>query len=670
MEAAHKIEGAAADTNTGHSTDQFVGVFFLSTTKLASPTTSRAWIIDHVGATRPYSQRSLPTSKPNKVKKRKVDAFPTWVANPLLVVRNSSEPKPNPAPVVTTTWQAPPVASETAKPRWRRNLKMAPELTPRGVYRLRGRAVSASQVQNAQSLIAAATKENQASNARILAHPRSNQNKDIKGPAEAIAIDDAVQTPTKDDYRPINATVREAAALVAEYEARNGLMEYTWPLSGDHASANSTGNSTAAMKRAVAATSYWYANINPKGKSPFHPSGSSYVVYKNVITDCGAAGDGVTDDTKVIQECIAAQNRCGGDSLTCASTSVMPLVLYFPPGDYLVSSNIEMYFQTLIIGDPLDRPRIIAAKSFQGLGVLSSDYYIPGGGGNSWYINQSNFFRQVRNIIIDIRNCPDNPANTPPPGPVGLHWQVAQATSLQNVDIYMREGSRGHVGIFMENGSGGLITGVTFHGGYIGLRAGNQQFTIKNLTFDKCRMAIQAIWDWTFLWTNIKITGADIGIDLINQDLKNTQSPQQTFAYMLLDSAIGAKTGIRSNPFMNTDGYAQITLDNVDFAGCETAIKETTGATILAGAPKVDSWMWGIVASQESPTGRQVKGEAAKPVRSKPRGLLGGPNGGYFDKPKPQYEDVLASSFRNALTSGCKGKRTDKILNLSPFKCD
>lgn len=57
----------------------------------------------------------------------------------------------------------------------------------------------------------------------------------------------------------------------------------------------------------------------------------------------------------------------------------------------------------------------------------------------------------------------------------------------------MREGSRGHVGIFMENGSGGLITGVKFFGGYIGLRAGNQQFTIKNLSFDKCRTAIAAI---------------------------------------------------------------------------------------------------------------------------------------------------------------------------------
>lgn len=339
--------------------------------------------------------------------------------------------------------------------------------------------------------------------------------------------------------------------------------------------------------------------------------GSEYQVYKNAITDCGATGDGVTDDTKAIQDCIAAQNRCGGHSLECASTSTMPLTVYFPSGTYLISSSIEMYFQTLIVGDPVDRPVFLAARSFQGLGVLSSDFYIDQGNGASWYINQNNFMRQVRNVIIDIRNTPDNPRGVPAPGPACLHWQVAQATSLQNIDFYMKEGSRGHVGIFMENGSGGLITGLNFHGGYVGLRAGNQQFTIKNLVFTNCRTAIQAIWDWTFLWQNIKITGANIGIDLINQELKNGGGPQQTFAYLLVDSAVSATTGIRTNPFMASDGYAQLTLDNVDFAGSGTAVKQTTGEAVLAGSPHVDMWMWGIVASRESPTGRQIRGEAA-----------------------------------------------------------
>lgn len=192
--------------------------------------------------------------------------------------------------------------------------------------------MSAAEVQSAQSVVALATKEQQTANARILAHPRVNH-KESKNATSLVDMDPeyTVPEPTKADYRPANASVRAAAALVAEYEARNGLMEFTWPLDFDRSSSSTISNvTTGPFLGKRAASSYWYADISPKGKSPFHPKASSYVVYKNVIADCGAKGNGVADDTKAIQDCIAAQDRCGGDSLTCASTSVMPLVLYFP----------------------------------------------------------------------------------------------------------------------------------------------------------------------------------------------------------------------------------------------------------------------------------------------------------------------------------------------------
>lgn len=47
--------------------------------------------------------------------------------------------------------------------------------------------------------------------------------------------------------------------------------------------------------------------------------------------------------------------------------------------------------------------------------------------------------------------------------PTGIHWQVAQATSLQNLKFTMPVGGTGtHVGIFMENGSGGFVSGKFF----------------------------------------------------------------------------------------------------------------------------------------------------------------------------------------------------------------
>lgn len=54
--------------------------------------------------------------------------------------------------------------------------------------------------------------------------------------------------------------------------------------------------------------------------------------------------------------------------------------MYFPPGNYLVSSTIPMPFGTQVIGDANSRPTLIAAPSFIGLGVLSTDEYTGEGG--------------------------------------------------------------------------------------------------------------------------------------------------------------------------------------------------------------------------------------------------------------------------------------------------
>lgn len=50
-------------------------------------------------------------------------------------------------------------------------------------------------------------------------------------------------------------------------------------------------------------------------------------------------------------------------------------------------------------------------------------------------------------------------------GAVGIHWQVAQATSLVNVAVDMSTtAGNNHVGVNMENGSGGVMTDLVFNG--------------------------------------------------------------------------------------------------------------------------------------------------------------------------------------------------------------
>lgn len=62
----------------------------------------------------------------------------------------------------------------------------------------------------------------------------------------------------------------------------------------------------------------------------------------------GAKGDGKTDDTAAINAAIAAANNCGKG---CLSSSIKGTLIYFPPGTYLISSPINAYYYTQIVGN-------------------------------------------------------------------------------------------------------------------------------------------------------------------------------------------------------------------------------------------------------------------------------------------------------------------------------
>jgi glucan 1,3-beta-glucosidase len=88
--------------------------------------------------------------------------------------------------------------------------------------------------------------------------------------------------------------------------------------------------------------------------------------------------------------------------------------------------------------------------------LIDTDPYIPDTNGTQWFINQNQFYRQIRNFIIDLTEMPpSNAQDGQTYVPTGIHWQVAQATSLQNIDFVMpisdSSGETTTVGIFMEN---------------------------------------------------------------------------------------------------------------------------------------------------------------------------------------------------------------------------
>jgi len=133
----------------------------------------------------------------------------------------------------------------------------------------------------------------------------------------------------------------------------------------------------------------------------------------------------------------------------------------------------------MLHGDPSNPPTLKATSNFDGFGLID---------GNPYFTSSLNwkavnvFFRQVRNFVIDTTNIPANRDAT------GMHWPTSQATSLQNIVFNMpTTADVKHVGLFIEEGSGGFLTDLTFNGGAAGASIGNQQYTMRNLRFNNCK---------------------------------------------------------------------------------------------------------------------------------------------------------------------------------------
>lgn len=102
-------------------------------------------------------------------------------------------------------------------------------------------------------------------------------------------------------------------------------------------------------------------NVKKQGIAPFNAAPGTYQVFRNVL-DFGAKGNGIHDDTAAIQAAISAGQRCAPG--TCASSTTSPAIVYFPPGTYLVSSPISIYYMTQMIGNPNCLPTIKASSSW------------------------------------------------------------------------------------------------------------------------------------------------------------------------------------------------------------------------------------------------------------------------------------------------------------------
>lgn len=389
----------------------------------------------------------------------------------------------------------------------------------------------------------------------------------------------------------------------------------------------------------AADSSYWMSNIKRQGVAAFSTK-SGYKVFRNV-KDFGAKGDGKTDDTVAINNAITDGGRCG---LGCDSSTTTPAIVYFPPGTYVVSKPIIAYYYSQLVGDAVKVPTLKAASNFQGIAVIDADPY--DNRGNNWYTNQNNFFRQVRNFKIDLTGMPKSSGT-------GIHWQVAQATSLQNIEFNMvndKSDGNKQQGIFMENGSGGFMTDLVFNGGRYGAWFGNQQFTVRNLKFNNCNTAIYMNWNWVWTFHGLSINNCDIGIDMA----QTAGASQLVGTVILMDSVISdTSVGVATNYDVAQRGSnGTLFLDNVDMRRNVKVAVQHKGSkkTVLNGNTLIASW------SQ----GRSYTGTSGKPSQG-PRNKVSRPQaltdeqGRIFARSKPTYKEIPASKFVSVKSKGAKG---------------
>ncbi|CAK7205467.1 hypothetical protein SEUCBS139899_008242 [Sporothrix eucalyptigena] len=437
----------------------------------------------------------------------------------------------------------------------------------------------------------------------------------------------------------ITPEIAAAAAVVAEAD---------WAATG--------GNATV-TRRDPQAAPFWMESIARKGSVPWG-SDANYKVFRNVVTDYGADPTGAKDSTAAIQKAISDGSRCGAK---CGGSTTKNAIVYIPHGTYLVSTSISVYFGTQVIGDANSPPTLVASPRFVGLGLLSTDVYVNSGGSGSdglsleWYINTGRFYSQIRNINIDIRKA-NAKANI-----CALHYQVAQATSLHNVHL-IANSSTNQRGMFAENGSGGVMSQVTFTGGDVGFYGGNQQFTSTQITFNGCNTAAQLLWDWGWVWKSVSVRNVDVGFELMADN-----GTGHVGAVTFMDSefvSISKSAIVMPQPADKAGtGSTGLILDNVNL-GANIA-DNSTKEILKAGYYK--QWTVGSTYTGGKRTWRsgQVRDYDREPsllgIKTPDLGV-GDPRRGiklpyapYYERQRNQYEDKSASDFVHTKDNGAKG---------------
>lgn len=218
-------------------------------------------------------------------------------------------------------------------------------------------------------------------------------------------------------------------------------------------------------------------------------------------------------------------------------------------------------------------PVIKAAAGFDfiGFGMIDGDKYSQETS-NLYWVATNVFVRQIRNLVFDTT------AVAPDTSITAIHWPTAQATSIQNVIFQLSEAAgSNHVGIFMEGGSGGYMGDLVFYGGLYGAQFGNQQFTMRNLTFSNCQTAIQQLWDWYWVYKDLTIVNCGVGINMTVGGLGSAIILDSLF----YNTPVALVTNKSTTDPGNMPSQGSLVLENTAFINVNSILQNPNSTTLI-----------------------------------------------------------------------------------------
>ena len=382
------------------------------------------------------------------------------------------------------------------------------------------------------------------------------------------------------------------------------------------------------------------------------------------VRDFGARGDGVTDDTRSIQRAIDHHRLQADPGPAPTARPYAPprrAIVYLPPGTYVVSDTVVLWFFTHLRGSTVDPPTLLLKPATPGFGdaaALKPVLATAGGCNQStpWWRDDFHandmFYNQIHSVRLQVAA-----GNR---GAVGIYWSIAQQTSLRDItiegaqvgiDVAVSDGYRTPLHSSAGLGGGGTIEDVTILGGDFGMRCRGSQYTMRGLTFRGQRTAaVQVSGDvWVFAFATVVASDMPTFMTVLRGTESGWTGTDNNV--LLLDVTLANITG-GSAVALPAEGIPLV-LENVTLHGdTRPAAIVTAGSEVWLGATEPHVARWAGWRGQGTPSANYSNGVWVASEPGAPRGALPGARTAALpSRPRPWFDDVFGPAGPcNAMT--------------------